>query len=65
MIKQEGFGTTPDGKSVELYTLSNPHGIEVRIMTYGGIIVSVKTPDRKGQFADITLGFDKIGRAHV
>jgi aldose 1-epimerase len=60
MIKQESFGATPDGKSVELFTLSNPHGIEVRIMTYGGVIVSVKTPDRKGQSADITLGFDTL-----
>jgi aldose 1-epimerase len=50
----------PDGKPVELYTLTNAHGIEVRVMTYGGIIVSVKTPDRNGHFADITLGFDTL-----
>ncbi len=60
MVKKEAFGTTPDGKAVELYTLTNTHGIEVRVMTYGGIIVSVKTPDKNGHFADITLGFDTL-----
>ena len=39
---------------------TNTHGIEVRVMTYGGIIVSVQTPDKKGHFADITLGFDSL-----
>ncbi len=60
MVKKEAFGTTPDGKAVDLYTLTNPHGIEVRIMTYGGIIVSLKTPDKNGNSADITLGFDSL-----
>ena len=60
MVKKEAFGTTPDGKAVELYTLTNTHGIEVRAMTYGGIIVSVRTPDKKGNVADITLGFDSL-----
>jgi aldose 1-epimerase len=60
MVKQEAFGTMPDGKAVELYTLTNTHGIEVRVMTYGGIIVSVKTPDKNGHFMDITLGFDSF-----
>ncbi len=60
MIKKEAFGNTLDGKPVELYTLTNPHGIEIRVMTYGGIIISVKTPDKAGQLADITLGFDSL-----
>jgi len=60
MVKKEAFGTTPDGKAVELYTLTNSHGIEVRVMTYGGIVVSVKTPDKSGHSADITLGFDTL-----
>src|SRR5208282_1356685 len=60
MVKKEAFGTTPDGKAVELYTLTNTHGLEVRVMTYGGIIVSLQTPDKRGKFADITLGFDAL-----
>jgi aldose 1-epimerase len=60
MVKKEAFGNTSDGKTVDLYTLMNTHGLEVRIMTYGGIIVSVQTPDKNGHTADITLGFDTL-----
>jgi aldose 1-epimerase len=59
MIKKEAFGTTPDGKPVDLYTLKNKHGMEVRAMTYGGAIVSIRVADKKGHFDDVVLGFDK------
>lgn len=55
MTKSE-FGKSNDGAPVEIYTLTNSHGIEARIMTYGGIVVSLKTPDRSGKMADIVLG---------
>ena len=45
---------------MDLYTFSNPAGMEVRAMNLGGIIVSVKVPDRNGKFADVTLGFDSF-----
>jgi aldose 1-epimerase len=45
---------------VEIYTLTNVHGIEARIMTYGATIVSLKTPDRAGQLKNIVLGFDTL-----
>lgn len=54
------FGTTDDGEPVTLYTLRNPHGLEVRAMTYGGTIISLETPDREGRAADIVLGFDSL-----
>jgi aldose 1-epimerase len=60
MIKKEPFGTTRDGKIVELYTLTNSHGLEVRVMTYGGIIVSLRAPDQKGHLDDLVLGYDKL-----
>ena len=34
--------------NVEIYTLTNAHGVEARIMTYGATLVSLKTPDRAG-----------------
>ena len=46
--------------SVEIYTLSNTHGIEAQIMTYGASIVSLKTPDREGHLQNIVLGFDTL-----
>jgi len=50
----------PDGRAVELFTLTNSHGIEVRAMTYGAIITAILTPDRNGRRADVTLGFDSL-----
>ncbi len=54
------FGTTPGGKKVHLYTLRNAHGMEAAIMTYGGIVQSIKVPDRNGKFDDVVLGFDNF-----
>jgi aldose 1-epimerase len=47
-------------EKVEIYTLTNSHGIEARIMTYGASIVSLKTPDRDGHFSNVVLGFDSL-----
>ncbi len=58
-IKQEPFGTA-DGKEVSIYTLTNRKGAEARITNYGGIVVSLKVPDRKGQMDDVVLGFDTL-----
>jgi aldose 1-epimerase len=60
MIKKEAFGKTREGQAVDLYTFSNAKGMEVRAMTYGGIILSIKAPDRSGKFDDVTLGFDSL-----
>jgi aldose 1-epimerase len=60
MVKKDLFGKTRDGQAVELYTLTNALGMEVRAMTYGGIIVSIKVPDRTGKADDIALGFDSL-----
>jgi len=59
-VTSDRFGTAPDGKPVTLYTLTNTAGMEVRIMTYGGIIVSIRTPDRKGVLDDVVLGYDSL-----
>ena len=59
-LKKEDFGKTKEGQNVELYTLTNANGVEARITNYGGIIVSLKTPDRGGKMDDIVLGFDNL-----
>jgi aldose 1-epimerase len=58
-IQQQPFGTR-EGRPITLYTLTNSHGMEVRAMNYGGIIVSIRVPDRKGQLADVVLGHDTM-----
>lgn len=57
-LSEQPFGRMPDGEPISVYTLRNQHRIEVRVMSYGGIIVSIKTPDRTGQLGDIVLGHD-------
>jgi aldose 1-epimerase len=59
-VRRAPFGRTADGRPVELFTLTNAHGIEVRLTNYGGIITSLKTPDRSGRFDDIVLGYDSL-----
>jgi aldose 1-epimerase len=59
-ITKADFGSTTDGTPVEIYTLSNSKGMEAKIMTYGGIVTSLKTPDRNGQYSDVVLGFDNL-----
>ncbi len=58
-VTKEAFGSVEEGP-VELYTLTNKHGMEVRATNFGGIIVSIKVPDKAGHFDDVTLGFDKL-----
>jgi aldose 1-epimerase len=59
-IKKETFGTTPEGKPVDLYILTNAHGLEVRVINLGGIITSLRVPDKNGKLDDIVLGFDNL-----
>src|SRR6185436_648490 len=54
------FGALPSGDSVHVYTLTNSNGIEVRAIDYGGIIISLKTPDKDGKMGDIVLGYDSL-----
>ncbi|MGI8476703.1 MAG: aldose epimerase family protein [Thermomicrobiales bacterium] len=55
-VRSEPFGKA-DGQSVELYTLTNAGGMDVKIMTYGGIVQSIRVPDASGQAANVVLGF--------
>src|SRR5512140_2320618 len=58
-VPQEPFGTA-DGKPITAYTLRNARGMEVKAINYGGVILSIKVPDRQGKLADVTLGFDSL-----
>ena len=59
-VRKQSFGKTGDGRPVDLYTLTNSQGMEVRAMTYGGIIVSLRVPDKTGKFEDVVLGHDAL-----
>jgi aldose 1-epimerase len=58
-VTKQSFGHTPDGTAVNIYTLSDGK-IEARITNYGGIITSLRAPDRNGKLDDIVLGYDSL-----
>ena len=59
-VTRAPFGKTADGKAVEMFTLTNANGVEVRAITYGAIVTSIRVPDRAGAMADVVLGFDRL-----
>ena len=58
-VTRQPYGHTPDGTAVDLYSLTDGK-IEVRITNYGGIVVSLRTPDRNGKIDDVVLGYDSF-----
>ncbi|HEX7335462.1 MAG TPA: aldose epimerase family protein [Pyrinomonadaceae bacterium] len=59
-VTKESFGKTAGGESIDLYTLRNAKGVEAKITNLGGIVVSLKVPDRNGKFDDVVLGFNDL-----
>lgn len=56
-IVKRAFGKLEDGTAVDIYTLTNRNGLQVEITNYGGAVVTIRTPDRRGRMADIVLGY--------
>ena len=59
-IQSESFGTTTSGTPVTLYTLTNASGMQAKISTFGGAVVSLTAPDRDGNYADVVHGYDDL-----
>ncbi|MBN1377814.1 MAG: galactose mutarotase [Gammaproteobacteria bacterium] len=59
-VSESDFGSMPDGTKISLYTVTNSNGIVVKIINYGGIITSINTKDKNGNFDDIVLGFNEL-----
>jgi aldose 1-epimerase len=59
-LSRAPFGVMPDGRAVEIFTLANANGLEIRTIPYGAILVSIRTPDRAGRFDDIVIGHDHL-----
>jgi aldose 1-epimerase len=58
-VEKAPFGTV-DGKAVDIYTITNAKGVEMKVTNYGGIVTSLRVPDRNGAMADIVLGFNDV-----
>jgi len=59
-IKKKLFGTMPNGKEVYSYTLRNNNGMKVKLLEYGGSIVQIKVPDKKGSMDDVVCGYSSL-----
>lgn len=59
-VSQALFGQTAAGAAAELFTLTNAHGMVVKITNFGGIITEIHVPDKHGIFANVNLGFDSF-----
>lgn len=60
LISADTFGGERDGKKVELFTLKNANGLVAQITNYGGRVVSLWVPDKKGNFDDVVLGYNTL-----
>jgi aldose 1-epimerase len=59
-IVRAPWGETADHQKVDIYTLTNAHGMSARITNYGAYLVDLNVPDRKGKMADVVLGYDNL-----
>lgn len=59
-ITRSLFGKMPDGAAVELYTLTNAHGVKARITTYGATLTQLYVPDKNGKMGNVVCGFDNL-----
>lgn len=59
-VSQTHFGQTLAGTVAELFTLTNAHGMRVKITNFGGIITEIHVPDKHGVFANVNIGFDNF-----
>jgi aldose 1-epimerase len=57
-VTRADYGKLPDGTAVESFTMTNASGASVTAITYGGILTSIKVPDRNGKLDDVVLGHD-------
>ena len=54
------FGKLQDGRAVSMFTLTNSKGATMKVINYGGIIVSLEVPDKEGNLVDVVLGYDSL-----
>jgi aldose 1-epimerase len=59
-ITKTAYGTTSDGSEVSQYICTNKNGLVLEMIDYGATVIAVKTPDRKGKLANITLHCNDI-----
>ena len=59
-VEKTAYGKLPDGRQVDLYTLTNANGLRAKLISFGAILAGLELPDRDGKLADVTLGHDTL-----
>lgn len=59
-VEKTTFGKTPDGETVELFTLANANNLTAKITNFGALLTELHVPDRNNVLADVVLGFDNL-----
>lgn len=59
-VTSQAFGKLPNGQAVTTFTMTNAQGMQMKVISYGGIITSLTAPDKSGAFEDIVLGYDNL-----
>lgn len=62
LIDKAAFEKEVDGKPVSLYTLDSGNGLIVQVTNWGLRVVSIWTPDKNGEYADVAVGYENIDR---
>ncbi len=62
LLDARHFDAVLDNKNIALYTLESGNGVYMQVTNFGGRVVSLFTPDRKGHYEDIVLGYEHINR---
>ncbi len=56
-MKVSEFGKTKSGEEVSIFEFKNEF-VELEIISYGGVIKSLKTADKNGEFENVVLGYE-------
>jgi aldose 1-epimerase len=60
-LEHEPYGKTKDGQAVDVYTMTNDHGMRVRFLSFGGTVIEISVPDRTGRVDNVVLGLRSVG----
>lgn len=58
-VIEDAYGEV-DGNKITQYTLTNPNGMSVKIINYGGTVTDIMTPDKNGKMGNVVLGYDSL-----
>ena len=59
-IKKASFGKLPDGREAYLFTVTNPHGLQLKMTDYGAAVVSLEVPDKSGKLTNVALSLPSL-----